>query len=1058
MNVKIRRATGACRPAVAIAMVVATFCPLAAHAASATWSGANSATNTNWSNNLNWVGNTLPTFNNTLDVVYSSPTQGINPSRIGPSGNLANPIIRSWSLINADSTVQLQLTNSDGTINRFLVFDTDGNDGFTTAQVSIDAQSAGNVSITSGTGVILNDDLTIAHDGSGTFTISTPIVNGSGTAASLIKTGTGTLILSAANTYTGASHVSEGVLRISAANRLADTSSVVVKGGTFDLQTFNDTVGAVTISSGSIIGTGTLTGSSYALQGGAVNANLGAGPITVSTGTTMLSGSAASTGITISSGRLTLGANDRLVNSGTVVLNGGSLHLGSFSDTIGSFTMTAGALDGTGTLTTSTYALQGGAVNANLGAGSIAVTTGTTTLSGSTASTGIAISSGRLALGADHRLANTGTLTLTGGSLDLGLFADTVATVSTSANVTLAFSGSAGTVGALTTTGNLSLAANDTLAVTFLAAPTQATYTLLTYQGTRTGTFDTLTLSGSVAAGSFNVTYGGASNGTIGLQQKANQAATFTMAAAAARALVNSSVAVSGTLANTSFSGAVPLAVSGSSVGQLTVAGLTTGSTIAGGAAGVISGTIQTGSTVGQRTWSVTNTDAVAITPTATASGSLTVVDQRTFTVGTPTVALGSYLRGLAATTGSTSVSSTGLFATTASGTLGAFSGVGGFGLTLVSGSPDFSGALGSQTATYALSGSAAAAGVISGTFFSTVAAELGQIQPVTVAITGTAYDAASLTRVQNSAVGAGGAVSVTNAAGSFRSSAFVSGSSLLGTGWSVTGYDGGSVVAGGTLAGVASFDGTGLLSGLYMGTFTATFQNDQALAGAGANDLGTLTWDLATSHVNTSGSGSRTLAAGVPLATNLGLTAGPGLNATVASFAAGITGSAATISMAFTAPTDPDLLSSVLDLQGTAGVPQVLELSYDPGGIGNISAQKLYLAWFNPATSQWVNAVAGNTANFVTLSSPFLGSWSEYLAANPSQTVGTALGAYGVDADTNTVWAAIDHNSEFAVIPEPSTNALLAVAAGAVALRVGRRRAWKMARACAVSRHVGGE
>ena len=42
-------------------------------------------------------------------------------------------------------------------------------------------------------------------------------------------------------------------------------------------------------------------------------------------------------------------------------------------------------------------------------------------------------------------------------------------------------------------------------------------------------------------------------------------------------------------------------------------------------------------------------------------------------------------------------------------------------------------------------------------------------------------------------------------------------------------------------------------------------------------------------------------------------------------------------------------------------------------------------------------------------------------------------LGDYGVDTSNHTVWAVLDHNSEFAVIPEPSTLSLLA--AGAVGL-----------------------
>ena len=39
-------------------------------------------------------------------------------------------------------------------------------------------------------------------------------------------------------------------------------------------------------------------------------------------------------------------------------------------------------------------------------------------------------------------------------------------------------------------------------------------------------------------------------------------------------------------------------------------------------------------------------------------------------------------------------------------------------------------------------------------------------------------------------------------------------------------------------------------------------------------------------------------------------------------------------------------------------------------------------------------------------------------------------LGDWGVNTSNHTVWAVLDHNSEFAVTPEPSTLALLAAGA----------------------------
>lgn len=73
----------------------------------------------------------------------------------------------------------------------------------------------------------------------------------------------------------------------------------------------------------------------------------------------------------------------------------------------------------------------------------------------------------------------------------------------------------------------------------------------------------------------------------------------------------------------------------------------------------------------------------------------------------------------------------------------------------------------------------------------------------------------------------------------------------------------------------------------------------------------------------------------------------------------------------------------------------------------------ELKLAWLN-GSNQWVNAVDGNhggTAHFAGIGAP---------------TGSEALGTWGIDTSgvggTGYVWAVLNHNSDFAVIPEPST------------------------------------
>jgi hypothetical protein len=50
------------------------------------------------------------------------------------------------------------------------------------------------------------------------------------------------------------------------------------------------------------------------------------------------------------------------------------------------------------------------------------------------------------------------------------------------------------------------------------------------------------------------------------------------------------------------------------------------------------------------------------------------------------------------------------------------------------------------------------------------------------------------------------------------------------------------------------------------------------------------------------------------------------------------------------------------------------------------------------------------------------------------------ALGDWGVNTANHTVWAVVNHNSQFAVVPEPSTLVLLTAAA--LGLLSWRRRA----------------
>ncbi len=474
-----------------------------------------------------------------------------------------------------------------------------------------------------------------------------------------------------------------------------------------------------------ISGTILVTGSS-AMNWELLSWSLGGNPaLTIrQSSTNTIVGNAGANDKALSFGALTFGSGSnafRIVDSGgqavaatCTSLSGGSgnsifLEQPNYSLTLNNTNASsfAGAISGSGSLT-------------KQGAGSLTLG-GTNTYSGATT-----ISGGSIVLGTAHALSNNSAVTIANATLTTGGFSDTIASL-TSGTGTINMTITGGTVGSLSMAG-LTLNGSNTLALT-LDNPTLGRYTLFGYTGSRTGTFSAVS-----GATNWNVIYGSASNSTIDLQQKADQA--WSVSPANTRALLNTNVALTGSLTNTSGSGAVSLAVSASSTGVLTVSGLPTG-TIAGGSSAAVNASIAAGSTLGSRTWTIVNTDANAITTSATATGVLTVVNDRTYT---PTsITLGRFLN-TSSPTGTSTITSTGLSGTTASGTIGSFATSNGLSLTLASGTNVFSGTSASQSATYTTSSLySGALGAVSGTFAATATNEFGGTSTVSVSYTGTA-------------------------------------------------------------------------------------------------------------------------------------------------------------------------------------------------------------------------------------------------------------------------------------------------------------------------------
>jgi autotransporter-associated beta strand protein len=284
--------------------------------------------------------------------------------------------------------------------------------------------------------------------------------------------------------------VNTGTVTLGSAGRFASSPSLTISGGQLTIAG-NETVGAYTQSAGNLTGAFTMTGSSYALQGGTVNSNLGAGTTTVTSGTTTLNGTSSSLALNVNSGTLSLGSASRLIGVSPVLTVAASATVNmAGSEVLGS---------------------MGGAGTVNLAAGSVTLgaSSGSSSFSGIIAGAGGLIKSGASTQTlsaantyAGETIIKEGTLALSGS----GKIA--------SAKVTVGDAGSSGAVlDALALANGLTIAANQTLGGVGTIKGTTTIQGVLA-PGNSTGILNNIGNVSFEAGSSFNMELGGTTAGT----------------------------------------------------------------------------------------------------------------------------------------------------------------------------------------------------------------------------------------------------------------------------------------------------------------------------------------------------------------------------------------------------------------------------------------------------------------------------------------------------------------------------------------------------------------
>jgi autotransporter-associated beta strand protein len=271
------------RGTMAAAMVIlfALAAP-AAFAGTLHWTGGYTGANgSTWQNASNWGGTA---WVNGSDVIFENSNINNTPATYLGAARTVNSITFASNAAGA-FTVRLATTKTGGTAATLT---------FIAGNTGIDVQAGDAYDHTIGVSdgsVVLAGDLAVNHNGSGTLTINRPITGG----FALTKDGTGTFVLSGANTYSGGTTISGGTLQLSGAGTINSSSGITIDGGGAKFLHAGSTAVSptVTLTQGTLTGSGTVnTVVVGAGTGGVISNNNGVAGAALTVGSLTFDGAA----------------------------------------------------------------------------------------------------------------------------------------------------------------------------------------------------------------------------------------------------------------------------------------------------------------------------------------------------------------------------------------------------------------------------------------------------------------------------------------------------------------------------------------------------------------------------------------------------------------------------------------------------------------------------------------------------------------------------------------------------------------------------------------------